>query len=208
MVEDYHHQSLKEEIKAQIFNLNPYRGFISIQLNLTENTSQSSLNTIIEDVENTWDKVYQDQAFDFFFLDERLNVLYQDEMFFQKMFIWFTTISVVVTFLGIYGLSMFISLQRKNEMGIRKVMGATPLNILRLFYSEFIQKVVISILLATPLAYYLLNLWLSNFAYRISLNAWGFVIPWIALSIFMIFSLGIEGGKMMRANPLTIINDE
>lgn len=208
VVEDYHHQSLKEKIEAQIFNLNPFRGFISLHLNLNENATQSNISNIIESIENTWNVVYQDQAFDYFFLDERLNLLYQEERFFQRMFLWFTTISVVVTFLGIYGLSMFISLQRKNEMGIRKVMGASPLIILKLFYSEFAKKVLMAILLASPLAYYLINLWLSNFVYRISFDVWAFVIPWITLSIFMLFSLGIEGGKMMRLNPLTIIKDE
>lgn len=208
VVKDYYHHSLKTEIRPQVFNPNPFRGFISIHLDLQGNLNQNGIRTRIANIEKVWNDVYADQAFDYYFLDERFDNMYQEELLFQKMFIWFTSVSILITFLGIFGLSMFISLQRRKEMGIRKVMGASPIQVLKLFYLEFGKKVVMALLIGLPTAYYLINLWLSNFSYRFSLSAWIFILPALLITLFMFISLSYEGKKMVNLNPVKVLRDE
>ena len=93
-------------------------------------------------------------------------------------------------------------------MGIRKVLGAKPFQILVLFSTEFVRKLGLSMLIGTPFAYYLMNMWLSNFSYRISFNVWILVMPCIFLSILTIVSLSFESLKMANVNPINILRDE
>jgi len=103
---------------------------------------------------------------------------------------------------------MFISLRRKKEIGIRKVLGAKPTQILALYSNDFIKKVGLSILIGIPTAYFLMTIWLSNFKYHISFTIWILIIPCIVLSILTIVSLSFESLKMTRINPINLLKDE
>lgn len=208
VVKDHHHESLKNDIKPQVFEFNPTVGFISINLNLTEHSGLAAISGALESTREIWDEIYPDQAFDYYFLDERFSGIYEEERLFQQLFLIFTVISVIVTFLGIFGLSLFVSLRRRKEMGIRKVLGAKPFQIISLFSAEFIRKAGISVLIGIPLAYYLLTLWLSNFSYRISFDLWILIMPCIALAVLTMVSLSFESSKMARINPLKLLRDE
>ncbi|MCE7995671.1 MAG: FtsX-like permease family protein [Roseivirga sp.] len=208
VVQNHHHESLRRAIKPQVFEFNPTVGFISVNLSFKEHSGLASLSGTLESIENIWNEVYPDQAFDYYFLDERFHNMYEEERLFQQLFLVFTVISVMVTFLGIFGLSLFISLRRKKEIGVRKVLGAKPIQIVSLYSGEFIRKAAVSVLIGIPLAYYLLNLWLSNFSYRISFNLWTIIIPCIILAILTMISLSFESLKMARVNPLKMLRDE
>jgi len=208
VVKDYHHESMRNEIKPQAFQHNSSSGFISINLNHSAQTSFENLSRTIKTIENIWFQTYPDQAFDYYFLDERFNTIYKGEKQFQKVFLTFAVISVIITFIGIFGLSIFISLQRKKEMGIRKVLGAKPYQVLALFFNEFMKKVGVAILIGTPFAYYLMDMWLSNFSYRISFNIWMLIMPGVFTSILVVISLSFEGIKMVNINPITILRDD
>ncbi|MEM8969070.1 MAG: FtsX-like permease family protein, partial [Bacteroidota bacterium] len=208
VVKDHHHESLRKEIKPQIFEYNPAVGFVSINFNLSAHPSIKDLMGNVESVENIWHETYPDQAFDSYFLDERFNSIYEEEKLFQQIFLTFTIISLIVTFLGIFGLSMYISSRRKKEIGIRKVLGAKPIQILVLFSDEFMRKAGLSMCLGIPIAYYLVGIWLSNFNYRISFDPWILIIPCIFLSVLTLASLSLEGLKMARTNVLNMLREE
>lgn len=208
VVKDHHHESLRREIKPQVFEFNPATGFISVNLSFKEHSGLASLSATLESIRAVWDDIYPDQAFDYYFLDERFHNIYEEERLFQQLFLVFTVISVIVTFLGIFGLSLFISLRRKKEMGVRKVLGAKPIQIASLYSAEFVRKAVISALIGIPLAYYLLSIWLSNFSYRISFNIWTLVLPCIILAMLTMISLSFESLKMARVNPLKMLREE
>ncbi|WKN41447.1 ABC transporter permease [Tunicatimonas pelagia] len=208
VVKDHHHASLRKEIKPQVFEYNPTVGFVSINFNLSDQPDLKNLMGNVESVENIWHQIYPDQAFDSYFLDERFNNVYEKEKLFQQIFFTFTIISLIVTFLGIFGLSMYISSRRKKEIGIRKVLGAKPTQILALFSNEFMGKAGLAMFLGVPIAYYLVSLWLSNFNYRISFDPWILIMPCIFLSVLTLASLSFEGLKMARANVLNMLKDE
>lgn len=208
VVEDHHHESLRREIKPQVFEFNPMVGFVSINLSLSEHSGIAAISGAIDNIRDIWENVYPDQAFDYYFLDERFHNIYEEERLFQQLFLIFTLISVVITFLGVFGLSMFISLRRKKEIGIRKVLGARPIQIIRLFSTEFMGKAGISALIGIPAAYYLINMWLSNFSYRISFDIWILIMPCTALAALTMLSLSFESSKMARANPVKMLREE
>ncbi|MGB3586530.1 MAG: FtsX-like permease family protein, partial [Tunicatimonas sp.] len=208
VVKDHHHESLRKEIKPQVFEYNPTVGFVSINFSLSAQPGFKNLMSNVESVENIWHQIYPDQAFDSYFLDERFNTVYEEEKLFQQIFLTFTIISLIITFLGIFGLSMYISSRRKKEIGIRKVLGAKPIQILALFTDEFMSKAGLAMFLGVPTAYYLVSIWLSNFNYRISFSPWILIMPCIFLSILTLASLSFEGLKMAKANVLNILRDE
>ncbi len=208
VVQDHHHESLRKKIQPQVFQFNPYTGFVSVKLQLKDRAGLEYLASVIESTQSIWHDIYPDQAFDYYFLDERFSDIYRKERLFQSVFLTFTILSVVITFLGIFGLSMFISLRRRKEIGVRKVLGATPLQIFLLFIHEFLRKAGLALLIGTPIAYYILTIWLSNFSYRIAFNIWLLVLPGLALALLTIVSLSFESVKMARVNPIHILKEE
>ncbi len=158
--------------------------------------------------QNIWEQVYPDQAFDYYFLDERFNDIYERERVLKSIFLTFTIISVAVTFLGVFGLSIFVSLRRRKEIGIRKTLGANPSQILLLFSDTFIKRAGLAVLMGAPIAYYILNTWLSSFHYRTSLDIWTFILPSVALLALVVTALSFEGLKLAKTNPIDILKEE
>ncbi|MBX2875649.1 MAG: ABC transporter permease [Saprospiraceae bacterium] len=208
VVKDHHHESLRKEIKPQVFEYNSSVGFVSIHLKLGEQPSLAKISNIVENTRNLWQEIYPDQAFDYYFLDERFNDIYEKERALQHIFLSFTIISVAVTFLGVFGLSIFISLRRRKEIGIRKTLGAKPAQILLLFSNAFIKRVGLSIVIGAPIAYHILTMWLASFRYRISLDIWTFMLPSIALLMLVVVALSFEGIKMAKTNPVDILKED
>lgn len=208
VIKDHHHESLRKDIKPQIFEYNPSVGLVSIHLNLGEQPSLAKFSDVVASTQNIWQQIYPDQAFDYYFLNERFNDIYARERVLQRIFLTFTIISIIVTFLGVFGLSIFISLRRRKEIGIRKTLGAKPTQILLLFSNTFIKRVGLSILIGTPIAYYILSNWLSSFHYRTSLDLWTFFLPSIALLILVVTALSFEGIKLAKTNPIDILKEE
>ena len=167
----------------------------------------AQVSNTLETIQHIWQDIYPDQAFDYYFLDDRFKAIYSKERILQRVFTTFTAISVIVTFLGVFGLSLFISLGRRKEFGIRKVLGASPAQILLLFSGDFLKRAMLSIMIGAPMAYYLLNIWLSNFRYRIDFNIWMLIIPGILLILLILIAFSFESNKMAKLNPVDIIKE-
>lgn len=208
VVKDHHHESLRKDIKPQVFEYNPRVGLVSIHLNLGEQANLTKLTDLVASTKKVWQDIYPDQAFDYYFLNERFNDIYERERVLQSIFLTFTIISVAVTFLGVFGLSIFVALRRRKEIGIRKTLGARPSQILLLFSHTFIKRTGLSILIGAPIAYYILTNWLSSFHYRTSLDIWTFILPSIALLVLVLTALSFEGIKLAKTNPVDILKEE
>ncbi|MEQ8945950.1 MAG: FtsX-like permease family protein, partial [Balneola sp.] len=161
IIEDYHHESLKEEIKPVVMLTRP-SGFDYFIIKLKNNDIQNQL----EDIQSVYNSLYPNNPFNFFFLDDHFNQSYQTEINFSKAFSFFSGIAILISLMGLYGLASFITNQRKKEIGIRKVVGASSMNVLTKLGGEFIVLIVCSFLISCPIALYWSNNWLLSFPYR------------------------------------------
>ncbi len=207
VTENYHHESFRHEIPAQVFRYNPFRGFVSIAVDRSQ-SSFDDLSRAVAEIEEIWHEIYSDQAFDYYFQDDRMDQLYRNERIFELIFVWITAITLAVTFLGIFGMSMFVAIARRKEIGVRKSMGARFLHIARLFTRQFEAKLLLATILGGPLAFYLIDIWLSHFHYRVAISAWYFIVPAVALVAFVAVSLSFEILKMSKQSPVKMLRDE
>lgn len=208
VVTNFHFNSLKTEISPLLLNFNPFRGHVLINLNPATYDRYENLNVTIEKVEKAWNEVYNNQVFDIQFLDDEFDRQYQTEISLRKIFTVFTFVSIFLSSLGLIGLSMFATLKRKSEVGVRKVLGASVWNILALFSRDFMKQIVIAILLSMPIAYYLMDHWLQSYSYRTDMTVWSFILPGVVLLLIGLLTVMSETLKSARSNPVQVLRDE
>ena len=159
-------------------------------------------------LEKMWLKAYPDDVFNYEFLDETIANFYRDEARQSKLFKIFSFIAIFIGCLGLYGLVAFMAAQRTKEVGIRKVLGASIFSITLLFSKEFIKLVLIAFLLAVPIAYYLMNQWLQDFTYRITLGYEAFIVAGILTLIIALLTMSTQAVKAAMANPVISLKSE
>src|SRR5438128_12596661 len=148
-----------------IFRLIPgMKGYLSIK------TSAFKAGQTISQVKTSWNKFFPGNTFEYFFLDDHFDEQYKSDQRFGQVFSLFTSLAILVACLGLFGLASFTTLQRTKEIGIRKVLGASIMNILKLLFSEFVLLLVIAFLIATPIAWLTTSNWLQGYAFRIHLH--------------------------------------
>jgi putative ABC transport system permease protein len=206
VLKDFHQQSLKQEFEPHIFRFMPTgrgtRGTISIKVN-TENIS-STLNF----VENNWNDFFPGNPFDYFFLDEYFNQQYKADEQFGDVFGLFAFLAIIITALGIFGLSAFAVSQRVKEIGIRKVLGSSISQVLYLLVKDVLILLTAAIVITIPLVYYGIEKWLEDFAFRMSLNAWIFILPFILVGLITLLTVSYQTVKAAIANPVESLRDE
>lgn len=178
-------------------------GHLFIVKSNTEATSE-----LLTQVKASWSEVFPNNAMDFYFLDDQYTHQYETDQRFGNVTILFTLLSVLIAVLGLFGLSTFTILQRKKEIGIRKVLGSSMASLISLLSKDFIKLVAFAGILSIPLAYYLINLWLENYASQIELEWWLFAMP-IGLILLIAFStiLG-QTIKSVSENPVNSLRQE
>lgn len=142
------------------------------------------------------------------FLDETIANFYRDEARQNKLIKIFSFIAIFIGCLGLYGLVAFMAAQRTKEVGIRKVMGASIFHIAVLFTKQFIKPVLIAFVLAAPIAYYIISLWLEDFTYRISIGYWPFVLAGIATLLIALLTMSTKAIQAALANPVVALKSE
>ncbi|WP_439883231.1 ABC transporter permease [Pontibacter sp. MBLB2868] len=203
VVDDFHQNSLHDPIDPAIMLANPDNyWFLSAKIDMRN--KQEAL----QHLEKVWNKAYPDDVFDYEFLDESIARFYQDEARQSKLFKIFSVIAIFIGCLGLYGLVAFMAAQRTKEVGIRKVLGASLFNITVLFSKEFVKLVLIAFVLAVPIAYYLMNNWLQDFTYRISLDYWPFILAGIATLVIAILTMSSQAIKAALTNPVMSLKSE
>ena len=203
VVEDFHQNSLRDPIDPAIMLAHPDNyWFLSAKIDM------ANKQEALQHLEKVWNKVYPDDVFDYEFLDESIARFYQDEARQSKLFKIFAIIAIFIGCLGLYGLVAFMAAQRTKEVGIRKVLGASMFNITVLFSKEFIKLVLIAFILAVPIAYYLMNSWLQDFTYRITLEFWPFILAGVATLIIAILTMSSQAIKASLTNPVVSLKSE
>ena len=208
VLKDFHFGSFHSTIEPLLCILptgrlkNLYLRLISIRFK--PGTLQSSMNYI----NDKWKEVLSDTPYNYYFLDDFLNAQYRAEQRMGTLFKYFTIFAILISCLGLFGLASFSAEQKIKEIGIRKVLGATVSNITMMLSIEFLKWVVLANLIAWPVSWLVMNKWLQNFAYRVSVNWWIFVL---AGSIALGIALITVGGKSIRAafaNPVDSLRYE
>ncbi|HVS95644.1 MAG TPA: ABC transporter permease [Puia sp.] len=203
VVADYHHQGLQKAINPMIILPVPdIRNYYSVKF------ASADLHASIAGIKKTWDRFFPNDPFNYFFLDESFNQQYKADTRFGEAFAIFALLAIGIACFGLLGLSAYNVLQRTREIGIRKVLGATEKNLVFLLSKEFLYLVLLSLLIAVPVAWWVMHNWLQDFAYRISIQWWVFALGGlIALSIALL-TVGIQAGRAATANPVKSLRTE
>jgi len=203
VVKDFHFTSLRNEIKPFAFVMEPEReSLFTLKLQGTD------LTNTIGSIEKKWNQFSPDRPFQYSFLDETFGRLYQSEVRFKKVFIYITTLAMIIACLGLFGLAAFVTEQRTKEIGIRKVLGASVRGLVSLLSKDFLKLVAIAIVLAVPATWYFMQQWLQDFAYRIDLNWWIFAIAGILALLVALFTVSVHAIKAAVNNPVKSLRTE
>ena len=204
LVKDFNYQSLSTQIKPQLFHqyedYAPYKFLVRIQA--------GNPATAIAQMKSSWSSIVSDFPFKYSFLDEDLARFYRAEERFSKIVAWAGGISIFLACLGLMGLAALAAVNRTKEIGIRRVLGASIAGIIGLLSKDFIKLVLLALLIATPIAWYFLNSWLQNFAYRIDMQWWMFVLAGIVATLVAFLPLGFQSIKAAMANPSESLRSE
>jgi putative ABC transport system permease protein len=203
VVKDFHYTSAKQKI-APLMMLSSTRGAGSIIARI----KTADVHSLIADIKNHWGAYHTGTPFSYSFLDEQFASLYNSEQRTGHIFTSFAVLAVIIACLGLFGLAAFMIRQRVKEIGIRKVLGATPIGITTMLSKEFLRLIAIAALISFPLTWYAMNKWLQDFAYRISIQWWVFVLAaGIALFVAAV-TISFQAIKAALANPVKSLRSE
>jgi putative ABC transport system permease protein len=203
VIKDFHQKSLHYAMEPVI--LMPFYGSnhpISVKL------STKDLAATIGAIKLKYDSFFPGNLFDYYFIDNHFNALYKNDQLFGEVFALFAGFAIFIACLGLLGLALFTTAQRTKEIGVRKVLGASVVNIVFLLSKDFVRLIIISFLIASPVAWWLMHNWLQGFAYRIPISWW--IFPGAGMLAFLI-ALGTVSFQTMRAataNPVKSLRSE
>ena len=203
VMKDFHQKSLHYTMEPVL--LMPFYGTrnpISVKLKTKD------LSSTIDFIKAKYNTFFPGNLFDYYFIDDHFNALYNDDLLFGKVFALFAGFAIFIACLGLLGLSLFTTAQRMKEIGVRKVLGASVSSIVLLLSKDFIKLIIVSFLIASPVAWFVMHNWLEGFAYRIPISWW--IFPSAGLLAFFI-AIGTVSFQTMRAastNPVTSLRSE
>jgi putative ABC transport system permease protein len=203
VMKNFHFRSLQEEIKPLSMRIEPGGcNLVSIKV------AAANLPKTIAAVEKKWKTLIPDRPFNYYFLDEFFNRQYRSQVQFGHLFLNFAILAIFISCLGLLGLASYSTVQRTKEIGIRKVMGASVSNIVNLLSIDFLKLVLISFIIAAPLAWYFMHQWLKDFAYRININWWIFLVAGVTAVLVALFTISFQAIKAAIANPVESLRTE
>ena len=204
VVKDYHFKSLAEPIGPLSMVMDAgfryYYMFVRIQ--------SQNLPKVMKLLENNWKEINPDASFLGSFLDENTNRLYQDEERLSQIFLSASIVAILLSCMGLFGISVFVMVRRTKEIGIRKILGATTGQIIGLLSREFIIMVIIAVLISSPLAWYGMKQWLSQFAYHTDIYFWTFLLAGVLALMIAFLTISIQSLKAARTNPVESLRYE
>ncbi|PID95105.1 MAG: hypothetical protein CSA95_01085, partial [Bacteroidetes bacterium] len=206
VVEDFNFNSAHMPIKPIAFR---YEGEMSNVCFLKLNAqSLAAIKQTLAEVEAVWNELSPNLPMEYEFLDENWNALYKREMQFQTMLNYAGFVSLFIACLGLFGLSVFVAERRTKEIGIRKVNGATVREVLTLLNKGFVKWVVISFVVAAPVAYYAMGKWLENFAYKTTLSWWIFALAGMLVLLVALLTVSWQSWRAASRNPVEALRYE
>lgn len=202
VVKDFHYESLRQNIGAVSLWLSPRSGNISMKINTDD------VGALIASIERTWKSVAPNQPFSYRFMDDSFDRIYRSESRISSIFSIFSALSIFIACLGLFSLAAFATERRTKEIGIRKVLGATTTHLVALLSKDFLKLVVISLLIAIPLAWYFMHYWLADFAYRVEIKWTVFVMAGVLAILIAFLTVSYQSIKAAMGNPIESLRSE
>ena len=203
IVKDFHFESLYKPIQPVAFVISPERTW-----KMAIKVRASQMNETLGFIEKTWKTFYPKWAYEYQFVDERVEKYYESEKRTFQLMSYFTFLAIFVACLGLFGLISFIIKRKFKEIAIRKVLGAPVTDIFTLLTRELLWGILLANLIAWPIAWYALNRWLQNFAYRTSLSIWIFLIAGLSVLAIALVSMSWQTLRAARTNPINSLKYE
>ena len=203
VVRDFHTGSAKHKIEPMIYFQKKFWQF-SCQVRIDTSKCMDALSFI----KKTWNSVYTDYPFDYTYVEDLYKNIYKQELRQQKLLAIFTVVAVIISCMGLWSISSLITRQRTKEIGVRKVNGANTLDILMMMNSEFVSLVLIAFIISVPLSWYLISIWLQNYANRITINVWIFIIAGLLALFSSLITVSWQSYRAARTNPVKALRYE
>lgn len=203
VVKDFNDRSLRNNVAPLLIATNStmYRQ-ASIKLSTT------NIASTMQSIKKIWQQTFPNYVYEYRFLDDKIASFYKQEIQLSQLYKIFAAIAIFLSCLGLYGLASFMAVQRIKEVGIRKVLGANAANIVYLFSKEFVILISIAFLIATPIAWYFMNQWLQDYAYRIDISWWLFAAGGFVAIIIALATISFQAIKAAMANPVKSLRSE
>jgi putative ABC transport system permease protein len=196
VVRNFNYKSLRREVEPMALILYPnYIRKISVRV------MPGDIERMLTFIHEKWESTFSQEEFEFSFLDDRINQLYASEKKMQHIFVIFSSLSILVACLGLLGLVSYAAELRTKEIGIRKVLGASSGNVILLMSKDFIKWIIFANIIAWPLAWFLMNKWLQNFAYRAHIGWIIFLLSGLITISISIFTFIFQTVRAAHANP-------
>lgn len=200
---NFHFNSLQHAIEPlAIYPLDEHFSRITLKVDVKK------ADKVIALIENTWKKHFPSALFDYDFLSQQIKEQYKAEERFSTIFLYFSILSLLIACLGLYGLISYTIFQKTKEIGIRKVLGATANRIAAMLSGDFLKLVLLACFISIPVAWYAMNKWLQNFAYRINVSWWMFGIAGLLVLFIALLTVGFQAIKAAVANPVKSLRTE
>lgn len=202
VVKNFNFSSLRDVVTPLALLFEKNNGNISARIN-TANTAN-----IIAQIKKKWQEIAPNQPFDYSFMDEQFNRLYTTEQQTGRLSITFSILAIVIACLGLFGLVTYAAEQRTKEIGIRKVLGANVQNILNMLSKDFLKMVIVSLIIAFPIAWWAMTKWLQDFAYRVDIGWWVFGFAALITIGIALLTISFQAIKAAVANPVKSLRTE
>ncbi|MFC2156565.1 ABC transporter permease [Acidobacteriota bacterium] len=203
ITDNFHFTGMREVVEPYIMDIEP-----SLMSTITLSVKIENMGEIMRFVKDKWNAHFPGVPFDYFFLDDNFDRVYRYEEQMSRMLGIITTLGFIIACLGLFGLTAFIVHNRKKEIGIRKILGASSTDIVTLLSKNFVLLIVAAIIIACPAALISMNLWLQDFAYRVDLKAIVFLVSAFGALIIALATVSLQGLRAAAANPTNSLRDE
>ena len=202
VVKDFNFKAVHQSVEPLVMKTNFDGGYVVMR------TTPANIQKVIASLQKTFHNVYGDYPFSYGFVNEDLSKLYITEQRMGTLFNVFSVLSIVISCLGLFGLATFATQKRIKEIGVRKVLGASEAGIALLLTKDFIKFVAVSLIIAFPIAWWAMNKWLHNFAYRINIAWWMFVAAGLGALFIALVTVSSQAIKAAMANPVKSLRTE
>jgi len=203
VVKDFHYKSLYDKMEITVLQIFPEAAWkVAVKVNT------AGISGTLKSVEKVWNEFSPDYPLEYNFMDENFAKMYQEEDKLQSLVWIFTCLAIFIGCMGLFGLTAYAAQRRKKELGIRKVLGASTHGLVVLLSKDFIKFVFLSLAIASPIAWTLMNKWLQHFAYRISIGWETFAFAGFSVLLIAVLTVSLQAIKAALANPVNTLRNE